>query len=357
MVLGGSYEAEFAALSTAVDPLTLKAPDWYELVYLAAILADHARDEQRALTHYVRLDDLDKRGRIDRKRIPEATSDSVRERITALSPRTSPATDVPAISPAPATANPTEKIQQDAEYAVAILQRLFHSSTTFEKITLLDERTRNAYIRGKEYFAHPQVQYLPEVSYHEMALMFLLEFKLPYSGESGAIVQSYADSLAAVIKQRQAGQRADTADWLLAPGGMAWSRGEDVATTSDWTPIRSLRAPGTAYSGDAQVAHYSRLRDSPDPAAVYVNSGIGNRAFYETAIRIGTDPTTQIWLAALPPLAQDTDPRYPTLARLTYEGAGRLYGQGSIQQLAVGTAWNIVGVDLGNFAVGPTPEE
>lgn len=111
----------------------------------------------------------------------------------------------------------------------------------------------------------------------------------------------------------------------------------------------SLKAPGTAYQNDPllgndpQVAHFRDLyRGSNDNGGVHINSGIPSKAFYETAIVIGSDKAGQIWYQALSKLSSTSD--FQQAAEATYQVAGELYGNNSAEQKAVQAAWEVVGI-------------
>ena len=82
-----------------------------------------------------------------------------------------------------------------------------------------------------------------------------------------------ADVFGTVIKQDFKKQNAKNADWLI---------GDDVVLPSfPGKALRSMKAPGTAFTGDPQPANmrnYKRWNNDP-----HLNNGIPNRAFYLVA--------------------------------------------------------------------------
>jgi len=95
-----------------------------------------------------------------------------------------------------------------------------------------------------------------------------------------------------------------------------WLIGEEVMAGQLYgEAIRSMSHPGTAYDNpilgkDPQAADMSGYVAGGDP---HVNSGIINRAFYLTAIELGTFPAARVWfntLVNLWPNAQFTDCAY-----------------------------------------------
>lgn len=76
-----------------------------------------------------------------------------------------------------------------------------------------------------------------------------------------------------------------------------------------------------------------------------INKGIPNRAFYETAIQIGSEDARKLWVDALLRLLPKSDFADATVT--TLEAAKSLFGDRSRQLKAVQKAWEMVGV-LGN---------
>lgn len=120
---------------------------------------------------------------------------------------------------------------------------------------------------------------------------------LEYVGQSGALNESFSDVFGAAITQHVNKQDAGSADWLI---------GDEIMGPGLFgEALRSMKAPGTAYDNpllgvDPQPAHMSNYYDGPeDNQGVHINSGIPNRAFYLTAMSIGTDKAARIWYQAL----------------------------------------------------------
>ena len=171
------------------------------------------------------------------------------------------------------------------------------------------------------------------------------EAGLAYFNQSGALNESISDVFGSLVKQKALGQDAAAADWLI---------GEGLFTPKvKGSALRSMKAPGTAYDDpvlgkDPQPAHMDDfVRTNQDNGGVHINSGIPNRAFYLAATAIGGnawDRAGTIWYNALldPNVRANTD--FAAFARVTVDVAGRLYGAGSAEAAAVGTAWSDVGV-------------
>ncbi len=173
------------------------------------------------------------------------------------------------------------------------------------------------------------------------------EAGLYYSGQPGALNESMSDVFGSLLKQRVLNQKADEADWLIGEGLFA----EGV----NGKALRSMKEPGTAYDDpklgkDPQPAHmddYQRLPRWEDNGGVHINSGIPNRAFCVTAIEIGGyawEKAGKIWYAALSRLREISD--FQDAANVTFQVAGELFGDGSMEQQAVKKGWDTVGISI-----------
>jgi len=181
------------------------------------------------------------------------------------------------------------------------------------------------------------------------------EAGLVYWGQSGALNESVSDVFGSLIKQYTLGQTADEADWLI---------GEGLFTSKvNGEALRSMKSPGTAYDDpvlgrDPQPDRYSRYdRTLEDNGGVHINSGIPNRAFYETAVAIGGpawERAGRIWYETLTsPLLRRTA-QFQSFANLTLQTARQIYGAGSTEYDAVRQGWDAVEVPvtLRAWAVG-----
>jgi len=244
-----------------------------------------------------------------------------------------------------------DKIKDDARDAVDFLNHLFGETLPVPEVKLLQPNYRNAFWDGKAFNAPVAIQYLPDVTYHDVAFLHIanaLGNITAGSGEAGAIAYSYSDIYAMLIKQKKLGQTAQQSDWTLVPGAIAWLSGEDPAKSSDRRPLRSLKSPGTAYNDpligkDPQVAHMKDfVKTESDNGGVHVNSGILNKAFYEAAIQIGSDRAGNIWTQALKDPGLRNDLKFQRLADITYQAA-----KTSEESQAIKNAWKAVGISVG----------
>ncbi|MGE5072069.1 MAG: M4 family metallopeptidase [Anaerolineae bacterium] len=178
---------------------------------------------------------------------------------------------------------------------------------------------------------------------------------LNYSNQPGALNESFSDIFGSLVKQRQRGQTAAAADWLIGEG-LFTPQVKGVA-------LRSMKEPGTAYDDpvlgkDPQPANMrDYVNTSEDNGGVHINSGIPNHAFYLMAVAIGGfawEKTGMIWYrAARDKFSSNTN--FQSAADLTYATAGELYGVGSAEQQAVKYGWDGVGITIG-ATPQPTPQ-
>jgi Zn-dependent metalloprotease len=170
------------------------------------------------------------------------------------------------------------------------------------------------------------------------------EAGLNYSGQSGALNESFSDVFGSLVKQWKLKQTANKADWLIGKG-LFTSRVEGVA-------LRSMKAPGTAYNDrligkDPQPAHMKDYyKGNDDHGGVHINSGIPNHAFFLAATAIGGhawEKAGKIWYITLRDRLRPTS-KFKDAGRETVSVAGQLYGSGSMEEKAVKNAWAEVGV-------------
>jgi Zn-dependent metalloprotease len=180
---------------------------------------------------------------------------------------------------------------------------------------------------------------------------------LTYSGESGALNESWSDVFGAMTERYVRGETTTT-----------WSIGEEAYTPSvAGDALRHMddphRAANSGFAPDDDPDHYSeRYTGSADNGGVHINSGIANKAFYLLAKGgahhlggsmqgIGADAAARIWFKALTTYMTSST-NFAGARTATINAAGALYGTGSVQQSAVATAWCLVGV---GECTGPPP--
>jgi len=182
------------------------------------------------------------------------------------------------------------------------------------------------------------------------------EAKLVYSKQPGALNESMSDVFGSLVKQRTLNQTASEADWIIGAGLLT----ENV----NGVGIRTMKEPGTAYDDpvlgkDPQPGHMrDYVNTSSDNGGVHINSGIPNHAFYFTAMELGGyvwEKAGQIWYVTLRDKLT-ANSSFQDCANLTYLAAAELYGDGSIEQMAVKNGWAKVGLTIDGSAPPPTTE-
>jgi Zn-dependent metalloprotease len=172
------------------------------------------------------------------------------------------------------------------------------------------------------------------------------EAGLEYQDQSGALNESFSDVFGSLVKQYKRGQTAKTADWLIGKGLLA--------PGVKGRALRSMKEPGSAYDDDVlgkdpQPGHMKEyVKTQDDNGGVHINSGIPNRAFYETAIRVGGNAWVKAghtWYITLRDKLRPTA-SFRDAARCTVAVAKELHGAGSLEQKAVREGWAAVGIKV-----------
>ena len=168
---------------------------------------------------------------------------------------------------------------------------------------------------------------------------------LKYQDESGALNESFADVMSALVTQWSKGQSVEEADWLmgdelLGPGlgdGVRAFRVFDEGKAYEYHPIL-----GT----DRQPKHIKdKYTGTDDYGGVHINSGIPNHAFYQVAKSLGGNAwevAGAIWYETLLALHQTSD--FDHCAETTVSVARARYGIGSREEQAVIDGWRAVGL-------------
>ena len=182
------------------------------------------------------------------------------------------------------------------------------------------------------------------------------EARLVYQDQPGALNESMSDVFGSLVKQRARGHSAREADWLI---------GEGLLTAKvNGRALRSLKEPGTAYNDpvlgkDPQPSHMDGyIHTQNDNGGVHLNSSIPNHAFYVAAYEMdgfAWEKAGRIWYATLCDKLNEHS-NFQDAANLTFSVAGMLYGEGSLEQQAVRTGWNEVGIQIAAVELPPTPD-
>lgn len=149
---------------------------------------------------------------------------------------------------------------------------------------------------------------------------------LEYEGQSGALNESFADVFG----------------YFIAPNH--WLIGEDVCVRGSRDGrIRSIKDPDK-YNQAAHMKDYESLpiTEEGDWGGVHYNSGIPNKAAYNTITKLGKEKTEQLYFRALKyyltKKSQFTDAK-----KALQQAAKDLYGEDASKKVA--EAWEAVGVN------------
>lgn len=165
---------------------------------------------------------------------------------------------------------------------------------------------------------------------------------LVYQGEPGALNESFADVMSAIVVQWDRKQNVNEADWLMGNELMGPGLGKEA---------RAFRVfdEGKAYENhpvlgtDRQPKKYKdRYTGTDDNGGVHINSGIANHAFYRVAMELGGNSwevAGQIWYETLLSLRPTSDFRH--CAETCVQVARRNYARA---EEAVFQGWQAVGV-------------
>ncbi len=131
--------------------------------------------------------------------------------------------------------------------------------------------------------------------------------QLEYKNQSGALNEHFADVFGTVVTQWFENKAAEEeVDWLEIAKKADWLIGDEIMGPDLYgEALRCMSEPGTAYDNktlgkDPQPAHMKDIyTGTGDNGGVHINSGIMNKAFYLTAVEIGTDQAALIWYNAL----------------------------------------------------------
>jgi Zn-dependent metalloprotease len=174
---------------------------------------------------------------------------------------------------------------------------------------------------------------------------------LIYSGESGALNESFSDIFGTAVEFYSEG--GDKGDWLV---------GEDVYLTSG--AIRSMSSPKAFSDPDTYLGEYWYDTNlGGDNGGVHTNSGVQNHWFYLLSeggsgenddgisfqvAGIGLEDASAIAYSNLTNYLLP-DSRYADAATYSIQAAGDLFGEGSQQAGSVRSAWEAVGIYMNPY--------
>jgi bacillolysin len=165
---------------------------------------------------------------------------------------------------------------------------------------------------------------------------------LEYTGQSGAMNESYADIFGSMV---------DRNDWLI---------GEDITRTS-FSPSGALRDMANPHNqGDKtkaywQPAHVSEMYlGTQDNGGVHINSGIGNHAYYLFATSTSKEIAEKVFYRALTEYLTKTS-QFIDWRIAVIQAAKDLYGPSSQEAVKAGDAFTAVGIQE-EVVVEDTPD-
>jgi hypothetical protein len=329
VAMGRPARERFAALLARLEPLAGEVRDWYQLQLLVAGTAVSANRPDRAVVYF--------RGAHDAMQAQLQTANAgaqseLRERIAAVK------ASIDGLQPIAAKLTAVEgeeallRIKQETVRATDALNKLFHINRKPLPVQLLPADKANAYTDGKEYYAPAAVAQLPEITWHNASWPYINQFIPVFSGDAGGeglvVAHSYADVLPMLIRQIELIDSSDSHSWDLYSGYVAWIKAvlqnREFKLGADRRPLRSFANPGTAFNDpvvgkDPQIAQYRDLTPQTDP---HSGAGIGNKAFYEAAQRVGVARAGEVWLAALTCVSKNGPVTYRRLGECLLEAAG-----------------------------------
>jgi len=196
-----------------------------------------------------------------------------------------------------------------------------------------------------------------DVTGHELGHA-VIQYKvgLGYSGQTGALNEHIADVIGSMADQWRLGQTVDQAKWTIG-ADLFYAMFQGIA-------LRSMSDPGTAYDDpilgkDPQPAHMrDYVETDQDNGGVHINSGILNKSYHDSSMRIGGrswEKTGQIWMAALDLISPNAD--FKEFAQVTVEVAHQRFSR--TEQEAVAAGWAGVGLPVSpsatarHFAIKP----
>lgn len=186
------------------------------------------------------------------------------------------------------------------------------------------------------FYGNGDNQFLPlgrglDVAGHEMSHgVIQATANLEYSGESGALNESFADIFGAMI---------DRDDWLI---------GEDVIRSGD--ALRNMQNPhNNASTGDFgggwQPDHYNEIyTGSLDNGGVHINSGITNRAYYLFATATSKNIAERVYYRALTTYLTRSS-QFSDLRAAVLQSANDLYSSNPNVATQAASAFDQVGIE------------
>ena len=169
------------------------------------------------------------------------------------------------------------------------------------------------------------------------------ESNLEYRDEPGALNESFADVMGALVQHWSKKQPVHRADWRIGEAIMGNKTTSKCLRT--FTPEKAFE-DDELLGTDPQPKHMSdQYTGSADRGGVHINSGIPNCAFYHVAMELGGNAWEKagaIWYQTLRNLNRYSS--FQDAANETYKVAGTLFSSG--EQKAVEQGWRAVGISI-----------
>lgn len=332
VVLGRGALPEFQEVLGKVSRLADEVPEWYQLNYLAASVAESAKDLEAASKYYGRV-----RAVVAKDPRASALHDGVSAKLALIKQKieaTSPDTD-PTSGEGQSDPMPRKIIESYVLVATNYLNALLGHHLTIPRVRVTSGRNaaeRNSYWDGQQVVVPQAAQALPDIVYREASWPHIMRIAGSSAldgddGSSEAILYSYADIFPMLIQQSVLKEDEKSSRWELAPGWVEMFEGTDPTKAKKRTPYLSFVALGTpaqvkAMGATHQVAHFRDFQTKGDLGQrKYINSGILNKAFYEAARRVGTTTAGEIWVRALKQLKTTRKPDLVRFAAILLEVA------------------------------------
>lgn len=334
VVLGRGALPEFQELLGKVSKLADEVPEWYQLNYLTASIAESAKDLETAVTYYGRAHtavtkDTRQAALGEGLKVKLA---QLKETIVAVAPG---AENVNVVTLGQTDSSPRKKIESYVQAATTYLNGLLGHDLPIPKVKINAGRGTEAlmtYWDGQQVVAPRATADLPDIVYRQASWPHILRIAGSSAldgndGSTEAILYSYADIFPMLVQLHALKQNEKTSRWELGPGWVEMFNGTDLVKTKTRTPYLSFAALGTPTQATAMGAtnQVSHMRDfdtrSEHGQRKYINSGILNKAFYEAARKLGAAKATEIWVSALKQLKTVRKPDFARFAVMLVEAA------------------------------------
>jgi hypothetical protein len=316
VALGRLVQDSFAKLLARVHPLATEVRDWYQLQLLASSIAESAGKPAEELAFLTNA-----KGAIEAqlKAADRRTKGDLEKQIASIEERRSVLQPKAAATAHAGVEDAGRKIEEDLSRANDAFNILFAQDLKPLALDLMAPREANAYSDAGTFHAPPAVAQLPELAWHSASFAHLNEIIPVFSAANATnpIIYAYSDVLPVAIRQLGLVEAPDPQSWEVYAGAVAWLeaaiQGRDFKLGDDRRPLRSLKNPGSAYNDrilgkDPQIAHYKDFK--PD-LEVHAAAGVGGKAFYEAAQRVGVKRAVEIWIAGLRQAARQKSITYP----------------------------------------------